>query len=134
VDLLCQLLEQFPATMGDAGVDAIEAIRCRVTLPQAPPALRAAVRAIVAHCPDPLGRYKAVRALGAFAGDAARESIRQYLDSEDKMVRLAAVESIGHWATPEAKDLLTRRQSVEADADVLAALQDAIQQPMRDAA
>jgi len=134
VDLLCRLIERFPATLVDAGFDAIEAIRQRVSLPVAPSALVAAVRAIVANCSVPLGCYKAVQALGAFADEGARESIRQCLESQNKMVRLAAVEAIAHWDARAAGDLLVRKLSTETDEDVLAAIHDVVNQQPRTAA
>lgn len=134
VEQLCRLVERLPALLVDAGFDAIEAIRRRVTLPPAPPALREAVDLALAQCPDALGRYQAVRALGAFTDEGAREAIRKYLESPDKMVRLAAVESIGHWDAAAGKDLLLGRQMIETDDDVRDALQDAINQQMRNAA
>ena len=45
---------------------------------------------------------------------------------ESKMVRLAAVESVAHWDTSVGKALLTLRQSIETDEDVLAAIHDAV--------
>jgi len=74
-----------------------------------------------------------VRALGAFADDQTRETIRQYLDSADHMVRLAAVESITDWDIADEMDLLTRRQAVETDEDVLAAIQNAVNELARSA-
>lgn len=126
VDLLCRLIERFPATLVDTGLDAIESIRCRVSLPQAQAALLAAVRSIVMHCSIPLGRYKAVQALGAFTDEGARELVRQFLESPDKMARLAAVESIAHWDAAEAKKILACREHIETDMDVLAAIQDSL--------
>jgi len=134
VGALCRLVERFPAALADAGLDAIEAIHRRAQLTHAPPMLLAAVRAVIANCPDPLGRYKAVRALGAFADDEATASIRECLDSPDKMVRLAAVESVAAWAAPAAADLLAGRLGVEGDEDVLAAIRDAVNERARSAA
>jgi hypothetical protein len=134
VELLCRFIEWFPSMLLDAGFDAIEAMRRRVSLPQAPSALRAVVLAAVAENSDPIGQYKAVRALGAFADDLSTESIRNYLQYPDKMVRLAAVECIGRADPLRAQDLLATRQSVETDEDVLAAIEEAANHFTRTAA
>jgi HEAT repeat protein len=134
VDLLCRFIELFPATLSHVGFDAIDAIRGRVLLPQAPPAVLAAVQSIVEENCDPLEHYKAVRALGAFADQGTVELIRKYLQSEEKMVRLAAVESIARWNASNAVNLLATRKTIETDEDVLAAIQDSVNQHTRNPA
>ena len=134
LDLLCRLIAQLPAAMIESGFDAIEAIGRRVPLLVAPAELFVTVAGAIAENPDPLMRYRGARTLGAFTDDKSRSLLRQYLESSDKMVRLAAVETIAHWEPSEAKDLLSRRQSVETDEDVLDAIQDSVNQLMRNAA
>jgi hypothetical protein len=78
-------------------------------------------------------RYKAVHALGAFNNETTRDWIAEYLDSQDKIERLGAVESIAHWNISTAH-LLKERQLIETDGDVLSAIHDAINQQSRIAA
>ena len=50
------------------------------------------------------------------------------------MVRLASIESVANWDAAAADDLLARRKRVETDADVLAAIEDTVNEQARSAA
>jgi HEAT repeat protein len=133
IELLSRILVRFPGTLADTGLDAIEALSRRALMPVATPELLTAIRSIVSQCKDPMARYKAVHALGAFNNDQTRGWIAEYLSSNDKIERLAAVESMANSDISTA-NLLKQRQLVETDGDVLSAIRDAINQQSRIAA
>ena len=85
--------------------------------------LRPALEAIAADEGPPLGRYQAVRALGAlFPADAVFAFLIACLSSPERMVRLGAIESLRETHRPGLEAALAARALEETDEEVQQAL------------
>ena len=85
--------------------------------------LRPALEAIAADAGPPLGRYQAVRALGAlFPADDVFAFLIACLSSGERMVRLGAIESLRETGRPGLEAALAARALEETDEEVQQAL------------
>jgi hypothetical protein len=107
-----------PAILG-----ALMAIHSRCPLSDAAESLLPALRASVENGVAPLCRYQAVRVLGFWT---AREEVCAFLISclsdPERLVRLAAAESLRPIKRPKLQMLLAARALEETDEEVLQAL------------
>ena len=82
-----------------------------------------ALQAMVDEAGPPLGRYEAVRAMGVlFPGDQVFAHLIACLNSPERMVRLAAIESLREAGRPGLEEVLAARALVETDEEVQQAL------------
>jgi HEAT repeat protein len=71
-------------------------------------------------------RQIAAEALGQIADDSAVAGLIAALDDESKWVRLAAVEALGQFNAPSARDALAQTVDVDEDAQVRSAAKEAL--------
>jgi len=117
------LLATLPLRLRPAILSALIAIHRRYPATDHGDVLLPAVRAVAENGDPAAGRYEAVRALGYLSSrDDVYSFLVSCLNSPERLVRLAAIESLRVTKRPELKGVLTSCAQREADAEVLQAL------------
>jgi HEAT repeat protein len=107
-----------PAILG-----ALKGIHSRCPLDAPPQKLVSTLQAVIENGDPPLCRYQAVQALGLWAGrDDICTLLVSCLTSEERLIRLAAAESLRAAKRPDLHRLLAERAREESDEEVLQAL------------
>jgi HEAT repeat protein len=120
---LVELLATRSSHLRPAILDAVIAIHRRYPEEAYGEALLSALRAVVENGDPPLCRYQAVRALGLLSSrDDVYTFLASCLSSSERLVRLAAAESLRMAERPGWGPLLAAHAREESDEEVLQAL------------
>ena len=120
---LAELLATRNSHLRPAILDAVIALHQRYPEEAYGETLLPALRAVVENGDTPLCRYQAVRALGLFSSrDDVYTFLASCLSSSERLVRLAAAESLRIAERPGWGQLLAAHALEESDEEVLQAL------------